>query len=401
MKLENVLTFKDVFFTSLGYIVGAGIYSLLNITTRYGGNLTYISFIIGGFIAIMTGLSYADLAKVFDSNAAEYGYITKTLGGKMKHIIGFVLIGMGILIMATLMIAFSNYITKIFPNVNYKLVLTLLILVTTSINSLGVKLTTNVNLGISITESLTLIVLILFSLNKWKLSEITVPFNKIKYDNILHSSFITIFTLTGFQAITKLAEETKNSKKVIPKAIILSLSVALVIYILVSISCNSVLGTTNVSNTVSPISDAFGKILGKNSYTIVNIIAIFSIFNTVMLTQLFTSRQLYGISKDNIFHKTFTNINSKFKTPINSILFVGSIAFILSNFKNIENSTIATNIFIFSLFMLVNLSAIILRYKNKNKKTDYFIKSPAHSYIGLISCVCLLYKSISNNYFKG
>ena len=92
MKLEKVLTFWDVFWAGLGYIVGAGIYSLLNITTKYGGNYTWVSFIIGGFISLMTGLSYADLSQKYDSNAAEYDYITKTISDKAKYITGFILL---------------------------------------------------------------------------------------------------------------------------------------------------------------------------------------------------------------------------------------------------------------------------------------------------------------------
>ena len=47
-KLKNALSFIDIFFVGLGYIVGAGIYSLLSYATKYGGNFTWLSFIIGG-----------------------------------------------------------------------------------------------------------------------------------------------------------------------------------------------------------------------------------------------------------------------------------------------------------------------------------------------------------------
>ena len=84
MGLLKVLDFNDVFWTGQGYIVGAGIYSLLNLTTKYGGNYTWLSFIIGGFICMMTGLSYADLSSQYSSSSAEYEYITESIS-KMKY----------------------------------------------------------------------------------------------------------------------------------------------------------------------------------------------------------------------------------------------------------------------------------------------------------------------------
>ena len=83
-NLKEVLDFKDVFFISLGYIVGAGIYSLLYITTSYSKSYTWLSFIIGGIISLMTAFSYRDLSEYFDTNASDYDYITRGISHKLK-----------------------------------------------------------------------------------------------------------------------------------------------------------------------------------------------------------------------------------------------------------------------------------------------------------------------------
>ena len=399
MKLEKVLTFWDVFWAGLGYIVGAGIYSLLNITTKYGGNYTWVSFIIGGFISLMTGLSYADLSQKYDSNAAEYDYITKTISNKAKYITGFILISLGIFATATLMIAFTNYFTKLNKSIPYIAILVILTLITTTINIIGVKTTTNTNMIISIIESSTLLILIFLSRNHIKLNQINGDFN---YNGVIQGGFITIFTYYGFQSISRLPEETKDSKNNIPKAIIASLTVSIVMYILTSIGVNSILGTENVKKTVSALADSYKKALGNTSYNVVNVIGLFSIFNTVMLTILFTSRLLYGMSEDvfpSNISKIFTQVNSKTKTPVNSIIFVAICAFIISNVKNVEKTTIITNVINFVLFALVNLAALILRLKEKNNK-DYFIKKPIHCVLGFLSSLYMVYSSLSNKYIN-
>lgn len=388
-----------MFWAGLGYIVGAGIYSLLNITTKYGGNYTWVCFIIGGFISLMTGLSYADLSQKYDSNAAEYDYITKTISDKSKHITGFILITLGIFATATLMIAFTNYFRKLNKNIPYIAILVILTLITTTINIIGVKTTTNTNMIISIIESSTLLILIFLSRNHIKLNQINGDFN---YNGVIQGGFITIFTYYGFQSISRLPEETKDSKNNIPKAIIASLTVSIVIYILTSIGVNSILGTENVKKTVSALADSYKKVLGNTSYNVVNVIGLFSIFNTVMLTILFTSRLLYGMSQDVLprnISKIFTEVNNKTKTPINSIIFVAVCAFIISNVKNVEKTTVITNVINFALFALVNLAALILRLKEKNKK-DYFIKNPIHCVLGFLSSLYMIYSSVSNKYIN-
>ena len=356
MGLLKVLDFNDVFWTGQGYIVGAGIYSLLNLTTKYGGNYTWLSFIIGGFICMMTGLSYADLSSQYSSSSAEYEYITESISKKMKYIVGFVLIILGLFTLATLMLAFTNYISKLSPNMSQQWIL-LALTVTSIINSIGVKTTTNTNMVIAITESMTLVILILLSLynyKSWKPNQITGVFDLSK---INHGAFITIFTFMGFEAITRLSEETKDSKKTIPLAIVAAAFIT-VLYTFVSMSVNSILGTNN-AKSITALADTFNKLLGKNSYYIVNVIGLFSIYNTVMLTHLFTSRQLYGISKDILPKKIsdiFRNVNDKTKTPIYSIIFVGICGLLICQIKNIEKTT-----YFLILYNLCYFHSLILR----------------------------------------
>ena len=161
-KLKESLKFFDVFFVSLGYIIGAGIYSLIYLITSYGKQFTWLSFILGGFISLLTALSYSDLSEHFDSNASEYDYITKGLTkDKFKFIIAILLVGLGIFTLSTLALAFTNISKKIFNRIPYKLILFMILFVTTIINVYDLKLTTNINMGISITETAVLIVLVL------------------------------------------------------------------------------------------------------------------------------------------------------------------------------------------------------------------------------------------------
>ena len=429
-KLKNALSFIDIFFVGLGYIVGAGIYSLLSYATKYGGNFTWLSFIIGGFISLMTGLSYAELSRYFDSNASEYDYITTAISTKAGSLMGLTLVVVGIFTATTLALAFIDLLVSLIGStVSYGIIRFLIIAIPTIINIIGVKFTTNLNMGISITESSTLIILILLSayMGKWTPKAYTGGFN---LPSIVHGAFITILALSGFEHLPKMAEETQNSSRNIPLAITSSLSIAAVMYALTSISANSVLGTKTVAKTINPISKTYSKLIGGKGESLVNVVSLFSIFNTVMLTMLFVSRQIYGIAKRGTFSSYFTKVNKITQTPIRSILFVSLCTFLLTSIKEVELSTHLTNVLLFSVFALVNLSAIILRYRgtlsqsennrginsqsennrgtnsqsenNREKKENEPKKHSRfsiYSIIGLITSIYMVYSSMSNNYF--
>ena len=74
-KLKRRLNFNDMFFTGISYMIGAGIFTLMPFIIRYGGKNAWMSFLIGGLVSIMTGLSFARLNFQYPVNDAEYSWI--------------------------------------------------------------------------------------------------------------------------------------------------------------------------------------------------------------------------------------------------------------------------------------------------------------------------------------
>jgi len=399
--MEKKLKLYDIYFIGLGYIVGAGIYSLLYLTTKHGKNYTWLSFLIGGIISIFTALSYSDLSNHFDSSSSEYDYITIGLtNNRFKKVIAYGLIGIGILMLVTLCLAFSNILNKLFKHVSYNLILISIILIPTIINIYDVKTTSNVNIGISILETGTLILLILlcfFGNYDNKLTNITKNKSKdISWDGVIYGAFISIFAYAGFETIPKLADDTIKSKQNISKGMIYSLVSVIVLYIGVSLSVNKLLGYNKAGTIINPITEAYNVLLGSKSTKVINVITLFSIFNTILLTILFSSRQIYGISKKNVLPTIFKTVNKKTNTPIYSILVVSVIAYLLCLFTTINVSTHLSNTILLILFVLINLASIVMAYKGKISVNGFHFskdknkKSGTLSYYSIIGfCVSL------------
>ena len=85
--LKKELNLTDVSLATAGYIIGAGIYAIIGIASKYGKNYTWISILISGISAICTGLSYSELATMFNQNAGEYIYTKEAFNGNVASMV--------------------------------------------------------------------------------------------------------------------------------------------------------------------------------------------------------------------------------------------------------------------------------------------------------------------------
>ena len=382
-SFEKVLNFVDVYFISLGFIIGAGIYSLLNIVTKYSGKFSWLSFCIGGFISLMTAFSYYYLSKKYDTNASEYEYFTDIFGDKFKYGYIFLLIMFSLLTASVLLIVFGNILLSaigkesLSKNSSIQFLIQLITIgIVVICNIIDIKFVSDLNFYITCLETGFLILLILCALY-WNFFIVShkkrnlISTNNEKYslsnNGIMYGAFLSILAFTGFEGIPKLTEETINSSETIPKAIKYSVITVIIIYSLVSISVNSVLGVSQVAKHSNPISKCFEYLFGTQSLNMLNIVSLLSVFNTIILTNTFASRTIQSISAKGELFDVLKNINEKYKTPVNSIFVSGFLVLLLSSTANVELNLYMTNILTFIIFILVNLSAILSKDNQDNK----------------------------------
>ena len=212
-------------------------------------------------------------------------------------------------------------------------------------NIIDIKFVSDLNFYVTCLETGFLILLILCALY-WNLFIVSNKKNIILTNNekypisnksILYGAFLSILAFTGFEGIPKLTEETVNSKKNIPNAIKYSVITVIILYSLVSISINSVLGVSNVIKYSNPISKFYQYVFGNQSLNILNIISLLSVFNTILLTNTFASRTIRISAKGDLFD-TLKDIHEKYKTPVKAIIVSGILVLLLSSSINVEGN---------------------------------------------------------------
>lgn len=165
--------------------------------------------------------------------------------------------------------------------------------------------------------------------------------------------------------MVNVAEEAKNPQKDMPIAIMVSLVILTVLYIIVAMIASLGLTPQELDQSDAPLADILAK-EGDNYPKIISAIGLIAIVNGVLVQIVMSARVLYGIAEKKMAPKIFGKVNSKTRTPIWSTIFATIFILILALSFNLENLAKATNYILIFVFILINMALIALKRKAPN-----------------------------------
>ncbi len=392
-ELKRTLGLTECVFFGVGSILGAGIYTLIGRVAGLSGNLIWLSFLIAAVSALFTAFSYAELSAAFPKSGGEYEYAKKAFGKKTGVFLGITISLNGIISGATVAIGFAGYLLGL-TGINVLLGALGIITLVFGVNAIGIRGSSVVNIIFTIIEATGLFIVIYVALPYiGKVDYLEPPTEG--YNAILAASALAFFAFIGFEEIVKLAEETESPEKNIPRALFIASAIVIVIYSLVAVSAVSVIPYQALGQSTRPLADVIGKDYGKTGVIIISVIALFATTNTVLSNMVGSSRVLLNISKETKAFKLFSYVSPKRQAPLAALtltlLLMGGFALI----GNIETIARIATVFIFVTFIVVNLSVIVLRIREKEMPRPYRIplsikNIPIISVLGMLTTLVLL-----------
>ncbi len=392
-ELKRTLGLAECVFFGVGSILGAGIYTLIGKVAGLSGSFIWLSFIIAAVSALFTAFSYAELSAAFPKAGGEYEYAKKAFGKKAGMFLGITISLNGMVSGATVAIGFAGYLSGLI-GVNLLIGALGIIALVFIVNVSGIRQSSIVNIIFTLIEAGGLVFVIVAAL----------PFlGKVNYvelapagaNGIMAAAALAFFAYIGFEEVVKLAEETEQPEKNIPRALFIASAIVIVLYGLIAVCVVSVVPYQELGKSASPMADVIGVRFGKTGVIIISVIALFATSNTILSNMLGSSRVLLHMSKETKALKLLSYVSPKRKTPVAAL---GLILIIMSGFAFIENiETIAriATIFIFVTFIVVNLSVIVLRVREKDLPRPYRIplnikNVPVISVLGILTTLVLL-----------
>lgn len=394
--LKRDLGLFETTLMGVGIILGAGIYVLIGAAAGIAGNSVWLSFAIASIVAILTGLSYAEFSSRFSDDSGEYDYVKRTVSERWGFIVGWMMVFTLLISAAAVALGFAGYFVRLFSFLDAGIVAiaVAIIILFSFISYWGIKQAAWLNILFTFLETFGLLFIIYIGLGKiGSVNYLAMPNG---FEGVLSAAALVFFAFIGFETIVKLAEETRTPKKTVPRAILLSILISTVIYILVAISAVSILSWDKLATSTAPLADVAAVALGAYAFLALSIIALFSTGNTILIILIGASRQIYGICKNYKKLKKLSRVSHWRKTPHVAVTFTAAVAVAFSLIGNIGTVAEITNFAVFATFILVNCALIVMRMKEKKPYKKGFRvpmsigKIPVPAVLGVITSLFLL-----------
>ena len=389
MALKRELQLWEIVLAGVGVIVGAGIYALIGKGAGIAGPYVWLSFAVGGFIALMTGLSYAELSSRFPKAGAEYVYARSVFSETIARLCGFALLVVGFTSATVVALGFGGYLHGL-TQIPVIWGAAGVILVSAFVLLRGTKFATDLAGGISIIEMLGLAVVLWIGFPTIA-NGFAIPLIA-ELPTVLYGTAVVFFAFLGFEELVRMSEETKNPKVQMPKALIAAVIISSVLYVLVSASAVGLVGADALGKSTSPLATVVKPTLGENGFFLMSLAGLLSTFNTVLLIVLASSRLLYGMGKEKSVPELFARTTKG--QPVQAMIAAVVISGALLLLNDITLIAQMTDALLFVVFAIMNL--VIIKLHHRKSKTSGFRVPwdvggiPLPAVLGLLASVGML-----------
>ncbi|HEQ3524808.1 TPA: amino acid permease [Bacillus cereus] len=408
--LNRVLGLWQLIAIGLGGIIGVGIFVLTGVAaSQHAGPAVILSFIIAGLASAAAALCYAEFAGLIPVSGSAYTYSYAVLGEGVAWLIGWDLLLEYILVVGVVAIGWSGYMQELLQQLGVHipvwaqgapgtgdghrvdLIASIISLAIAGLLILGMEWGSKFNtLMVIIKVSIILVVIgvgaFYIDSSNWD------PFMPFGFNGVMGGAALVFFAVFGYDTLTTAAEEAKNPQRDLPRAVIISLIIALCLYIGMSLVITG-MAPYHTLNNAAPVAKIFSDVGLKWITLFISAAAITGILSVLFSFTLAGSRVWFAMSRDGLLPRWFSTIHPKYKTPHRPTLIIGIITAIISGFTPISELAELVNIGTLSAFILICSSIIMLRKKRPDLERKF--KTPFVPIIPLIGICFSIYLIIS------
>lgn len=365
----------------VGTIVGAGIYVVIGIAAGLAGPAVVLSIIIAASVSFLTALSFAELAAWMPREGGVYEFAHELLTPYLGFITGWMWMLSNIFTGAAVSLGFASYFVELIPGFSPAILAAVICLVFTLLNYVGIQHTASIN-NILVVAKLSIlgffVALGFFFVHPGNFT----PFYN-SAGGVLYASVFIFFAFGGFARVAVVAEEVKDPEKTIPKAIILSLAISSVVYILVGLVAVGIVGAPALGDSGSPLAKAMQGTGSSGSVYLISVGGLLATASVLLTSVLGVSRVAYSMARRNELPRLLAIKHSKFGTPHYAVLTSGIIMALLVLLTDLKNVVAVGTITMLFYYGVANAAALRLRKRAR-------IYPRVIPILGISSCVTLL-----------
>ena len=394
--LKRVVGLPGLTLNIINYTIGAGIFALPAIVSLQLGAFAIFGYIFCGIMLAAIMLCYAEVGTLVTSVGGSYAYVEAAFGNFAGFIVNWLFVfAWGILGCAALMNVVADSLAVIFPIFSNPWMRALLFFVligfTTLVNIRGTKQGVAFVKWITIIKILPLLGIILFGFSHANPANLHWE-NLPSISTFGNTVLILFFAFAGFESALGVSGEIINPKRTIPSGIFAGAILVLIIYLLLQLVTQGVLGAQMAAVKDAPLAAVAEKIVGPIGGTLLLVAAAISCFGNVGGDVMNTPRVLFAGANDGLFPKFLGKVHPKYATPYFAIIIYAVLIVIFSVSGGFKQLAILASAAILLIYLAVILATIKLRNK-KQEASEKTFKAPGGlitPFIGIASIVWLL-----------
>jgi APA family basic amino acid/polyamine antiporter len=378
----------DLTAIAINTIIGAGIFGLPSKVYAAIGGYSLIAFALCAVIIGVIVLCFAEVASRFENTGGMYLYGKEAFGSFMGFEMGWLYWVVRMTTFAANCNLLLAYLTLFIPNANENPLRVPLILLIASfligVNFIGVRQSAVLTNIFTVGKLVPLIILVgvgMFFVEPANFSFGNLP----EYTAFSTAVLLLIYAFVGFEATVIPAGESKNPKKDMPFALIASLGIVAVLFILIQIVA---IGTLpELASSERPLADAAGAFMGPFGATLIGVGAIVSILGNLNGGLLSASRIPFAMAENKELPRPLAATHEKFNTPWISLFLTGGITIVLTISANfITALTIAT---ITRLLVYAVTCASLPVFRGRRDVPEAGFKAPIGNVLTILSLILI------------
>lgn len=362
-ELKPALGLFDATAISVGAIVGAGIFVITGITAGLAGSALTVSMLIAAVISMFTALSFAELTAWQPREGSIYEYAYQLISPFAGFLTGWMWIISNTFAGAAVALGFANYLCALFPVLPSNWIAAFLCILFTVLNFLGIRQSAILN-NVLVAAKLSILgFFVVYGLMYLEASNF-VSFNPFQLD-VLSGAFYIFFAYGGFARVAVVAEEVKDAKRNVPRAILISLAISTMVYIFVGFVAVGLIGAPRLAESNSPLTDAIGASGNRLAVYTISAGGLIATASVLFTSILGVSRMAYAMARRKDLPKALNKLHTKYNTPYYSIWILGAVMASLVLFVDIARVVAVSTFALLFYYTLANVSALRLKVKNR------------------------------------
>lgn len=399
--LKRSLSMPMITLYGLGTTIGAGIYVLIGEVAGSAGMYAPLSFLLAACLASLTVFSFAEFASRLPKSAGEAVFVHAAFPVKLLALfIGLCVMFAGLISSAAISLGFVGYLHE-FAAVPDTLAIILLICALGGVAAWGITESVTIAVVATIIEIGGLGVAIWSGYESLgdlpaRLPELLPPFEVSAWSGILAGSVLAFYAFIGFEDMVNVAEEVQEVRRNLPRAIILTLVITTVFYVVLALVAVLSLPLEELAASKAPLATLIERKAPGLSKTI-SLIAIVAILNGALIQTIMAARVLYGLSNQGWLPAALGKVHHITRTPLLATAIVVVFILIFALWLPLVQLAEITSFLMLFVFAIVNLALWRVKRRDTAPPDAFLVPIwiPATGFIASTSVIALRLASLA------